>query len=48
MFNLGRVARVSAMATTLAVLSAYDAFADADDKNQQILPFQTISSSLVR
>jgi hypothetical protein len=47
MFNPGRIARLSVIATTLAVLSAHQAFADADDKNQQILPFQTITRSTI-
>src|SRR6516165_2985228 len=47
MFNPGRIARVSAIATTLALLPAHHAFADADDRNQQILPFQTITVSTV-
>jgi hypothetical protein len=47
MFNPGRIARLSAIATTLAVLSAHQAFAGADDKNQQILPFQTITRSTI-
>jgi hypothetical protein len=46
-FNPRRLARVSAIATTLAVLSAHQAFADADDRNQQILPFQTITKSTI-
>jgi hypothetical protein len=47
MFNPGRLARFSAIATTLAILSAHRAFADADDRNQQILPFQTFTESTV-
>ena len=47
LFNPGRVARVSAIATTLALLPAHHAFADADDRNQQILPFQTFTESTV-
>jgi hypothetical protein len=47
MFNPGRIARVSAIATSLAILSAHHAFADADDRNQQILPFQTITASTI-
>jgi hypothetical protein len=47
MFNPGRIARVSAIATSLAILSAQHAFADADDRNQQILPFQTITASTI-
>jgi hypothetical protein len=47
MFNPGRIACLSAIATTLAVLSAYQVFADADDRNQQILPFQTITASTI-
>src|SRR6516162_5819433 len=47
MFNPGRIARVSAIATTLAVLSVHHAFADADDRNQQILPFQIITASTI-
>ena len=47
LFNPGRIARVSAIATTLTLLSTHRAFADADDRNQQILPFQTITVSTV-
>jgi len=47
MFNPGRLARFSAIATTLAILSAHRAFADADDRNQQILPFPTITASTI-
>src|ERR1700741_836226 len=47
MFNPGRIARVSVIAPTLAILSAHRAFADADDRHQQILPFQTITASTI-
>ena len=47
MLNLERLAGVCAIVTTVTVLSAYRAFADDDDRNQQILPFQTITASTI-
>ena len=45
--NLERLAGVCAIVTAMTVLSAYQAFADDDDRNQQILPFQTITESTI-
>jgi hypothetical protein len=47
MLNLERLAGVCAIVTTVTVLSAYQAYADDDDRNQQILPFQTITASTI-
>ena len=40
-------ARRYAMLTAVTILSASQAFADQDDRNQQILPFQTITASTI-
>jgi hypothetical protein len=45
--NLGRIARVWAIVTAIGVLPAYPALADADDQNQQILPFSTLVESTI-
>ena len=45
--NLGRIARVWAIVTAIGVLPAHHALADADDQNQQILPFSTLVESTV-
>src|SRR6516164_9293151 len=47
LLNLKRLAGFCAIVTATTVLSAYQAFADADDRNQQILPFQTITTSTI-
>ena len=45
--SLGRIARVCAVVTAVAVLPAHHAMADADDGKQQILPFTTLVESTV-
>jgi len=45
--NFGSIARVCAVVAIVPILSAYHAMADADDRNQQILPFQTIEASTI-
>src|ERR1700693_360083 len=45
--SLGRIARVCAVVTAVAVLPAHHAMADADDENQQILPFPTLVESTI-
>jgi hypothetical protein len=40
--SLGRIARVCAVVTAVAVLPARHALADPDDESQQILPFPTL------
>ena len=45
--SLGRIARVCAVVTAVAVLPAHHAMADADDGKQQILPFTTLVESTI-
>jgi hypothetical protein len=45
--SLGRIARLCVVVTAVAVLPAHQAIADADDKNQQILPYPTLVESTV-
>jgi len=45
--SFGRLARVCAVVTAVAVLPAHRVMADPDDENQQILPFPTLAESTV-
>jgi hypothetical protein len=45
--SLGRLARVCAIVTAVAVLPAHRVMADPDDENQQILPFPTVAESAI-